>query len=198
MPWEHFGYSHIVTDVYKALEVFCHYTWHKHWTLTPFIFLNCPVALSVDNFGRRGPSRAGTGLLDSLVTCSKKVVFHIEHCKIYAYWIWGLINNIIQFFHPSKLLVFSRICVPFHLINLIKAIYMRFLGVTEAQKRIVLDHGTKTLMLKEDEKLCRVEHHYLRWTRALSALNDHSNSKYFVIFCDEMSLWLHDMFGGAQ
>lgn len=75
---------------------------------------------------------------------------------------------------------------------------MHFFYVIEAQKRIVLDHGTKTLMLQEDEKLCRVEHHYLRWTRALSAFNDHSNSKYFIIFCDEMSLRLHDMFGGAQ
>lgn len=57
------------------------------------------------------------------------MVVHRENCKIYTYWMW--VNNIIQFFHPSKLLVFSRICVPFHLINLVKAIYMHFFGVSE-------------------------------------------------------------------
>lgn len=67
----------------------------------------------------------------------------------------GLISIISQFSHPSQILVVSWLC--FHVINRMEAIYLCSFGAPEAQKRIVLDQGTKTLMLKGAKMLCRVE-----------------------------------------
>lgn len=79
-----------------------------------------------------------------------------------------------------------------------KAIYMCLFGVTEAQKRIVLDHGSKTLMLKEDEMLCRVEHHFLRWTTALCGMSMIIQTVNVLLTFVRKSHRLHDVLGGAQ